>query len=119
MALSSCSKMQRPSKESPAVTGPRSDSPPSMSFCSCIPASPPIEQDAVFFGPDTYRFVRLLRTSLTGLAADKTIRLIDVGSGSGAGGIFAARLLGKGVKLVLADINRKALAFSARQRRSQ
>ena len=56
---------------------------------------PTDEQDAVFFGPDTYRFVRLLRTSLTGLAASKTMTLIDVGSGSGAGGIFAARLLGK------------------------
>ena len=73
---------------------------------------PTDERDAVFFGPDTYRFVRLLRTSLTGLAVDKTATLIDVGTGSGAGGISAARLLGKGVKLVLADINHKALAFS-------
>ena len=72
---------------------------------------PTDERDAVFFGPDTYRFVRLLRTSLTGLAADKTT-LVDVGTGSGVGGIFAARLLGKAVKLVLADINHKALAFS-------
>jgi len=40
---------------------------------------PTDERDAVFFGPDTYRFVRLLRTSLTGLAADKTT-LVDVGT---------------------------------------
>ena len=73
---------------------------------------PTAEQDAVFFGPDTYRFVRLLRASLADLPAEKPIRLVDVGSGSGAGGICSTRLLGKGVELLLADINQKALAFS-------
>ncbi len=73
---------------------------------------PTDERDAVFFGPDTYRFIRLLRTSLAGLDADKPARLVDVGSGSGAGGIYSARLLGKGVELILADINQKALSFS-------
>jgi methylase of polypeptide subunit release factors len=67
----------------------------------------------VFFGPDTYRFVRLLRSSLADIAANETLRLIDIGSGSGAGGIVAARLLGGRTELVLGDINRKALAFSA------
>lgn len=74
---------------------------------------PTAEQDAVFFGPDTYRFVRLLRASIADMAASESMRLIDVGSGSGAGGIFAARLLGQRAELLLADINRKALAFSA------
>ena len=74
---------------------------------------PTDEHDAVFFGPDTYRFVRLLRASLADLSADKPIRLIDIGSGSGAGGIFSALLLGKGVELLLSDINRRALVFSA------
>jgi hypothetical protein len=73
---------------------------------------PTAEQDAVFFGPDTYRFVRLLRASLTGLPADKSSRLVDVGSGSGAGGIFSDHLLGEGVELLLADLNQNALAFS-------
>ena len=41
------------------------------------------------------------------------LRLIDVGSGSGAGGIVAARLLGDRAELVLGDINPNALAFSA------
>ena len=71
------------------------------------------EQDAVFFGPDTYRFVRLLRASLADVAPGGPLRLIDIGSGSGAGGIAAARLLGKHTEVVLGDINRKALAFSA------
>jgi methylase of polypeptide subunit release factors len=74
---------------------------------------PTAEQDAVFFGPDTYRFVRLLRVSLAGVAPSKPLMLIDIGSGSGAGGIFAARLLRGRTELLLADINPKALAFSA------
>ena len=73
---------------------------------------PTTEQDSVFFGPDTYRFVRLLRASLADLESRKALRLIDIGAGSGAGGIFAARLLGGRTELLLTDINRKALAFS-------
>jgi methylase of polypeptide subunit release factors len=74
---------------------------------------PTSEQDAVFFGPDTYRFVRLMRAALADIAQSGPLRLIDVGSGSGAGGIVAARLLGNRTEVVLGDINRKALAFSA------
>jgi methylase of polypeptide subunit release factors len=76
-------------------------------------AFPTAEPDAVFFGPDTYRFVRLLRASLADVSASGPLRLVDIGSGSGAGGIVAARLLGGRTELVLADVNRKALAFSA------
>ena len=76
-------------------------------------AFPTAEQDAVFFGPDTYRFVRMLRTSLADLAASGPLRIIDIGCGSGAGGIFAARLLAGLSELILADISPKALAFSA------
>lgn len=71
------------------------------------------EPDAVLFGPDTYRFVRLLRASLAGVASGGPLRLVDIGSGSGAGGIVAARLLGKHTDIVLGDVNHKALAFSA------
>jgi methylase of polypeptide subunit release factors len=74
---------------------------------------PTTEHDAVFFGPDTYRFARLLRTSLADMPGNRQLRLIDVGCGSGAGGIYAARLLAGPTELVLADINRKALTFSA------
>jgi methylase of polypeptide subunit release factors len=54
-----------------------------------------------------------LRASLADIALDGPVRLIDIGSGSGAGGIAAARLLGKRAEVLLGDINRKALAFSA------
>jgi methylase of polypeptide subunit release factors len=76
-------------------------------------AFPTAEQDAVFFGPDTYRFARLLRVSLSDMAASGPLRLVDIGSGSGAGGIFGARLLAVPTELILADISPKALAFSA------
>jgi methylase of polypeptide subunit release factors len=74
---------------------------------------PTTEKDAVFFGPDTYRFTRLLRTSLADMPVNRPLRLIDVCSGSGAGGIYAAHLLPSHVELVLSDINNKALTFSA------
>ena len=47
---------------------------------------PTTEQYSVFFGPDTYRFARLLRSSLMHMSADKPLKLVDIGSGSGAGG---------------------------------
>jgi methylase of polypeptide subunit release factors len=75
-------------------------------------AFPTAEQDAVFFGPDTYRFVRLLRAALVDVPSGPR-KLVDIGSGSGAGGILAGRLLGKRTEIVLGDINRKALVFSA------
>jgi methylase of polypeptide subunit release factors len=74
---------------------------------------PTTEQDSVFFGPDTYRFARLLRTALMHMPSNRPLRLIDVGSGSGAGGIYAARSLLRTTELILADINLKALEFSA------
>jgi release factor glutamine methyltransferase len=75
---------------------------------------PTLEKDAVFFGPDTYRFVRLLRACLADVAPSVPVRLFDIGSGSGAGGIAAARCLrtqGNETEVVLGDINPKAIAF--------
>jgi methylase of polypeptide subunit release factors len=74
---------------------------------------PTVETDAVFFGPDTYRFVRLVRAVIAGLPLKRDITLVDVGAGSGAGGLCAARLLPDDAKIVLADINASALALSA------
>jgi methylase of polypeptide subunit release factors len=74
---------------------------------------PTTKQDSVFFGPDTYRFARLLRSSLADMPAEKPLRLVDIGSGTGAGGIYASRLLPGITDLVLADVNPKALEFSA------
>lgn len=67
---------------------------------------PTIAPDAVFFGPDTYRFINAVRARLAPCDL-----LIDVCCGSGAGGLEAAA--GIAERVVLADINPKALAFAA------
>jgi hypothetical protein len=64
-------------------------------------AHPTVQPDAVFFGPDTYRFIALLRRVLR-----PTGRVVDVGAGSGAGGLS---VLDRCERLVLADVNSAAL----------
>ena len=70
-------------------------------------AYPTTAADAVFFGPDTYRYCDLIadETKRGGRAA----RVVDVGCGSGAGGIIAAQ---HADQIVLADINGGALAYA-------
>jgi methylase of polypeptide subunit release factors len=68
--------------------------------------------DAVFFGPDTYRFARTIRQSLAERALKTGARIIDIGCGSGAGGLHAAAFADSSSTVVLADINRSALRFS-------
>jgi methylase of polypeptide subunit release factors len=76
-------------------------------------AFPTEQSDAVFFGPDTYRFARLIRQSLAGARPRASMRILDIGAGSGAGGLhFAAALAAAMPAVVLADINRTALRFS-------
>ena len=87
---------------------------------------PTIEDDAVFFGPDTYRFVRFIEQALPRWklrsankgpgGARRPLRVLDVGCGSGAGGLLAAiRLTQAGLKprLTMNDINPRALRFTA------
>ena len=61
---------------------------------SCYPT---VQADAVFFGPDTYRFCRALTQ-----ASIPAGTLVDVGCGSGVGGIMMAR---QAQHVILADIN--------------
>lgn len=76
-------------------------------------AFPTEHPDAVFFGPDTYRFARLLRQSVSSLPTRGSVRVLDIGTGSGAGGLHAATLL-QAVRttIVLADVNPLALRYS-------
>lgn len=72
-------------------------------------AFPTDGNDAVFFGPDTYRFARFLRAQLPRLGAVKTV--VDMGAGSGAGGLVAARLV-PGAAITLVDVNPAALKLA-------
>ena len=61
--------------------------------------------DAVFLGPDTYRFTRFVARQLEMLPAPAWI--VDMGSGSGAGGILATKQVGS-ARLSLVDLNAAA-----------
>lgn len=72
-------------------------------------AFPPSDADAVFFGPDTYRFARFLQQACDG----REIGLaIEVGVGSGAGAAVAAKHFGPR-RLIATDLNPQALRLAA------
>ena len=76
-------------------------------FHSAYPTS---ATDAVFFGPDTYRFVRALRASLMGL--NKPVRrAADIGCGAGPGAVTLA-LAYPGAEVFGIDINPAALVLT-------
>jgi len=76
-------------------------------------AYPTLEADAVFFGPDTYRFVGLIQAELASRPLAAGARILDIGCGAGPGGIAAALTAKAGAReLVLADINPRALGFA-------
>ena len=72
---------------------------------SAFPTEAP---DAVFFGPDTYRFLRFVGQHAALLETAGSI--VDMGAGSGAGGITLARQLD--AELTLVDVNPNALRFA-------
>ena len=75
-------------------------------------AFPTLDPDAVFFGPDTYRFASLIRNTLATQPAVRAARILDVGCGSGAGGIVALGASFEPIKLILTDVNPKALLYA-------
>lgn len=77
-------------------------------------AWPTTEEDAVFFGPDTARFVQLARQELAREPLPEGGVILDVGCGAGPGGILAAHACAaRQPQLVLCDINARALQFAA------
>ncbi|MGX7952792.1 methyltransferase [Tsuneonella sp. HG249] len=71
---------------------------------------PTVAEDAVFFGPDSYRFARLIRDELGGRSAGVR-SVVDIGTGAGVGAITAADCC-PAARIVGTDINPLALRFS-------
>ncbi len=72
-------------------------------------AYPTEAEDSVFFGPDSYRFARVLAAELA--AGKSASRLVDMGAGCGAGALSAATVL-PGARLTLIDTNPEALRLA-------
>lgn len=73
-------------------------------------AHPTTQADAVFFGPDTYRFAQAIRHCLDGLHAPIR-RAFDMGCGSGAGALSVA-LARPAAEVHAGDINASALRLA-------
>jgi hypothetical protein len=71
-------------------------------------AYPTEAKDSVFFGPDTYRFVRFLRAELAGGGVR---HLVDMGAGCGGGALSVADML-PDARLTLVDANPAALRLA-------
>lgn len=72
-------------------------------------AFPATASDAVFLGPDSYRFARFIAQAT---ADDGAMSIAEIGCGAGVGGLAAARLH-PAARPVLGDVNPKALALAA------
>jgi release factor glutamine methyltransferase len=70
---------------------------------------PTERSDSVFFGPDTYRFVRFLEQKLSGMRPP--VWVMDMGAGTGAGGILVAQRFGNS-RVTLVDVNAAALELA-------
>jgi methylase of polypeptide subunit release factors len=75
-------------------------------------AFPTIDADAVFFGPDTYRYVAALKRALASPLLSRPVRrAVDIGCGAGPGAIELA-LCCPEATVYGADINGDALALT-------
>ncbi|WP_313169909.1 class I SAM-dependent methyltransferase [Massilia oculi] len=73
-------------------------------------AWPTRDDDAVFFGPDTYRFVNAMRRGFDFVGAGPE-RAVDIGCGGGAGALTIARAFPH-AEVIGADVNQKALELA-------
>jgi methylase of polypeptide subunit release factors len=73
-------------------------------------AFPTTKADAVFFGPDTYRFARAIQAGLWGRTAP-IANAVDIGCGAGPGGILIAKHA-PSARVLMTDINESALRLA-------
>ena len=74
-------------------------------------AYPTIADDAVFLGPDSYRFANLIADELTRSPPPKDAHVVDIGIGAGVGLLTAAAYCTE-ARLVGTDVNAQALRFA-------
>ena len=75
-------------------------------------AYPTDAEDAVFFGPDSYRFALLIGDELAAQPLSAGAHVVDIGTGSGVGGVFVATS-SRGAHVTSTDINPAALRYAA------
>ena len=73
-------------------------------------AWPTRDDDSVFFGPDTYRFITAMRRGFAFVGAGP-VRAVDIGCGGGAGALAIARAFPH-AEVIGADINTRALELA-------
>ena len=73
-------------------------------------AFPTFSADAVFFGPDTYRFARTIKDKL-GPKPRRLRRALDIGCGTGAGTVVVAKNAACD-EVIMTDINATACDFA-------
>ncbi|MEA2833980.1 MAG: release factor glutamine methyltransferase [Methylobacteriaceae bacterium] len=73
-------------------------------------AFPTTEADAVFFGPDTYRFARAIEAGLRDRTAP-IANAVDIGCGAGSGGVLMAKHAPE-ARVLMTDINESALRLA-------
>jgi len=74
-------------------------------------AYPTEAEDAVFLGPDSYRFADLIERVLGAWAGRSAPLVLDIGAGAGVGALVAADRL-PAARIVMTDINPRALTFA-------
>ena len=70
---------------------------------------PTVENDAVFFGPDSYRFARFVEAALQD--GGEVAHLLDLGSGCGPGGVVAVGQV-DAARVTMFDMNPTALRLA-------
>lgn len=74
-------------------------------------AYPTDAEDAVFFGPDSYRFAAFVERELAAAPVPERAHLVDLGAGAGVGAI-AARQLRPDLRIIMTDLNPKAIRLA-------
>lgn len=74
-------------------------------------AYPTEAEDAVFFGPDSYRFADFVAAEMARMDLNRVRQIVDIGTGAGVGAVVAAGLCPEAF-VVATDINEAALHFA-------